>query len=74
MTRHPTDFLSLLAGLAFVIIGALALTDGLAWDVDASWIVAIALVVVGVGAIVGARRPGADDASTETIDPDDHAD
>ncbi|MDQ1434635.1 MAG: hypothetical protein QOF59_1451 [Actinomycetota bacterium] len=63
MERHPTDFVELLSGLAFLAAGggfiAHQTTDR---SFDAAWIAAIALVTIGCAFLVVTlvRRPRAE--------------
>ena len=52
MRRHPTDFISLLAGAVFVALGGLFTLDQLgATTFDVRWIPAILLLALGAGGI-----------------------
>jgi hypothetical protein len=60
MERHPTDFVELLFGLAFVAAGgAFILHQATDRSFDAAWVTAIALVTIGGAflAVTLLRRP-----------------
>ena len=60
MERHPTDFVELLFGLAFLATGAgFIVHQATNRDFDPSWIAAIALVTVGCAflAVTVLHRP-----------------
>lgn len=63
MRKHPIDLTSLLAGLVFVGLAAVYLLAAASGnEVDASWVLPIALVALGLAGLVGGvsravRRP-----------------
>ncbi|MFC4563088.1 hypothetical protein ACFO4E_14580 [Nocardiopsis mangrovi] len=62
MSRHETDWGSLIAGLLFIVLGAAFVISGTTdWGFDAVWIVpvlAIGLGIAGVArALAGSRGP-----------------
>ena len=66
MQRHPTDFVELLFGLAFLATGAgFIVRQTTDRTFDPAWIAAIALVTVGAAflALTLAHRPRSDDAA-----------
>jgi hypothetical protein len=53
MTKHPTDLLALLFGLAFSIAGGIVIvTQATSVDVSPQWGAAVGLIVLGVVALV----------------------
>jgi hypothetical protein len=69
MTKHSTDLLALLFGLAFAIAGAIVLvTQATNFDVSPQWGAAVGLIVLGVVAlaatVVRAGTDGFDRAPT----------
>jgi uncharacterized membrane protein HdeD (DUF308 family) len=53
MTKHPTDLLALLFGLAFTIAGVIVVvTQATDVDVSPQWGAAVGLIVLGVVALV----------------------
>jgi hypothetical protein len=83
--RHETDFVSLVAGLLFLVVAAVHITArGTDTDLNLRWMVPAVLVLLGVlgllGAIRSPRRGAATPASPaavaepgETADVDDTA-
>jgi hypothetical protein len=76
MERHPTDFVELLFGLAFLAAGgAFIVHQTTDRSFDAAWIAAIALVTVGAAflAVTLVRRPRAEvpEETVEEIPPDE---
>jgi uncharacterized membrane protein HdeD (DUF308 family) len=63
MTKHPTDLLALLFGLAFTIAGVIVVvTQATDVDVSPQWGAAVGLIVLGVVALVATvvrAAPGA---------------
>jgi uncharacterized membrane protein HdeD (DUF308 family) len=63
MTKHPTDLLALLFGLAFTIAGVIVVvTQSTNVDVSPQWGAAVGLIVLGVVALVATvvrAAPGA---------------
>jgi hypothetical protein len=54
MTRHPLDAVSLVAGLVFAGVAAVYLIAAhSALDVDARWVLPLALIGLGLGGVVG---------------------
>jgi hypothetical protein len=71
MERHPTDFLELLFGLAFLATGAgFIVRETTDRTFDPAWIAAIALVTIGAAflALTLVHRPRAD-AVAEVDEP-----
>jgi len=71
MKRHPTDFVELLFGLAFLAAGAgfiVRQTTDRAFD--ATWVAAIALVTIGCAflAVTLLHRPRRDPADPPSLD------
>ena len=66
--RHPTDFVSLIAGVAFVLVAIAAATNLLvAMDLRLfSWLLPAVLILIGLGVLGSALRGGtpADDATS----------
>jgi len=66
MSRHPTDYLSLIFGTIFAAVGLVLLagTDG---ALSLSWIAPLAAIALGGLLIVAARssHPAADDATPD---------
>lgn len=72
MKRHPTDYVELLFGLAFLATGAgFIVRQTTSRDFDPSWIAAIALVAVGCAflavTLVNRPRAGAGEAPLEPV-------
>jgi 4-amino-4-deoxy-L-arabinose transferase-like glycosyltransferase len=72
MERHPTDYVELLFGLAFLATGAgFIVRQTTNRDFDPSWIAAIALVAVGCAflavTVVNRPRAGAGEAPLERV-------
>jgi hypothetical protein len=70
MERHPTDFVELLFGLAFLAAGgAFIVHQTTDRSFDAAWIAAIALVTVGAAflAVTLVRRPRTEPAGERTV-------
>ncbi len=83
MTKHPTDLLALLFGLAFTIAGAIVVvTQATSFDVSPQWGAAVGLIVLGVVALAAtvaragrdgiARVPG--DEPVAPLSPEDPTD
>lgn len=79
MNRHPTDVLSLLAGLLFLSVAVAAWTDTLTWRaLDAERLWPVVLIGAGLALLAGATREGRrrgggarpDDAGWEPADED----
>jgi hypothetical protein len=72
--KHPLDLTSLLAGLVFVALAAVYLLAAATGNhVDASWVLPLALVALGLAGLAGGitravRRPAPAPATTETIE------
>jgi cytochrome c-type biogenesis protein CcmH/NrfF len=68
MQRHSTDPISLVAGIAFAVIGALLLADRLDVLAQARWVVPLLLIVIAISILVSVspRRPGHADAGADT--------
>ena len=62
MTKHPTDLLALLFGLAFTIAGGIVIvTQATNFDVSPQWGAAVGLIVLGVVALAATvARAGSD--------------
>jgi hypothetical protein len=57
MKQHPTDLISLIAGLLFVVLGVMfALNQTGAITIDVTWIPAIVLVGLGLAGIASGLR------------------
>jgi hypothetical protein len=75
MNRHPTDFVELIFGLAFLATGGGYLVHEISdRSFDAAWVAAIALVTIGCAflAVTVLRRPrrdAADEPSLEGPEP-----
>lgn len=70
MKRHPTDLLSLVPGLLFVAIAAVALAGGLTVDLlSADWVWPSVLIALGVLVLASAGLGGRD--GTASVDEDD---
>ena len=54
MTRHPADMLSLLAGLAVLVVGLVLLSGG-AGDLPMEWVGPGAAIGLGVLVLIAAR-------------------
>ncbi len=68
MKRHPTDLISLVAGLLFTTLGVMfALARAGAVTIDVTWIPAIVLVGLGLAGIASGIR-----ASFDTRIPKSH--
>ena len=69
MKRHTFDSVSFLFGLVFGGVAAVYLAaPSLEWDVAGPWLFPVALMVLGLAAIVGAvggLRPRRDDAASD---------
>ncbi|HUI49694.1 MAG TPA: hypothetical protein VL119_13435 [Acidimicrobiia bacterium] len=74
MDRHPTDFVELLFGLAFLATGAGFLVHQLTdRTFDAAWIAAIALVTIGCAFLAATllhhpRARADEDAEADPVD------
>jgi cytochrome c-type biogenesis protein CcmH/NrfF len=70
MQRHPTDPISLVAGVAFAVIGALLLADRLDLLAQARWVAPLLLIVIAIVILVSVspRRRGHADTSADTPD------
>ena len=57
MTRHPIDWISLVAGLVFAVVAVSHLV-GAATDstVELGWLVPVALIALGVAGLAGTLR------------------
>ncbi|MEO8898183.1 MAG: hypothetical protein ABI352_01730 [Candidatus Dormibacter sp.] len=63
MQRHPTDPISLVAGIVFAVIGALLLADRLDVVAHARWVAPLLLIVIAIVMLVSVsprHRGGAD--------------
>ncbi len=74
MERHPTDFVELLFGLAFLATGGgfvVHQTTDRAFD--AAWVAAIALVTIGCAflAVTLLHRPRRDEVGAPSVDEPD---
>ncbi|MCW2778471.1 MAG: hypothetical protein JWN17_2196 [Frankiales bacterium] len=59
MSRHERDAVSLMGGLVLVLVAAGVLLDSLpGLQVDAGWVLPVALVVVGVAGLLASLRRG----------------
>jgi hypothetical protein len=73
MTRHPLDAVSLVAGLVFTAVAAAYLIAAhSAVDIDARWVLPLALIGLGLGGVVGSintasrqRREAAVETATD---------
>ncbi|MEO8329205.1 MAG: hypothetical protein ABI586_04280 [Candidatus Nanopelagicales bacterium] len=77
MTRHPIDAVSLVAGLVFAAVAVLyVIAEHSTVDIDARWVLPLALIGLGIGGVVGAvstatrQRNAASRAVTE-LDTDE---
>jgi cytochrome c-type biogenesis protein CcmH/NrfF len=70
MQRHPTDPISLVAGVAFAVIGALLLADRLDVLAQARWVLPLLLIVIAIVMLVSVspRRGGHADTSADRSD------
>jgi cytochrome c-type biogenesis protein CcmH/NrfF len=68
MQRHPTDPISLVAGVAFAVIGALLLADRLDVLAQARWVVPLLLIVIAIVILVSVspRRRGHADTGADS--------
>ena len=83
MRKHPIDLTSLLAGLVFVALASVYLLAAATGNhVDASWVLPIALVALGLAGLAGgltravhrpspATAPTSGDEPTEPVDESD---
>jgi hypothetical protein len=81
VSRHDADLTSLIAGLVFVAIGVAYLLNAMdVVEVDAKWVVPLALVGLGLAGLAGSltrvsrdrRDRGSEPAPEPEDDPDDH--
>jgi cytochrome c-type biogenesis protein CcmH/NrfF len=70
MQRHPTDPVSLVAGVVFAVAGVLLLADRLDILAQARWVLPLLLIVIAVVLLVSVtpRRRGEADAGADTAD------
>lgn len=69
MTRHETDWGSLIAGLLFVILGLTFATTGRGdWGIDAIWLLPVVAIGLGIAGVVRALTSARRDR------PDQHGD
>ncbi len=76
MTRHPLDAVSLVAGLVFAgVAAAYLIAAHSALDVDARWVLPLALIGLGLGGVVGSintasrqRRALSDEPTTDDVE------
>ena len=77
MQRHPTDFVELLFGLAFLATGGGFIVQQTTYRTfDAAWIAALALVTIGCAFLAATllhrpRRDAVDEPSIDALDPSD---
>ena len=65
MKRHNFDPLSFVFGVILILIAAAAVWDqSLRWDLNA-WVVPAAVLVLGIGLLASALRPGSRDVSAD---------
>ena len=77
MTRHPLDAVSLVAGLVFTAVAtAYLIAAHSSTDIDARWVLPLALIGLGIGGVVGSittasrqRRELAAEPSTDDAEP-----
>ncbi len=70
MKRHPTDVISLVAGLLFATLGVMFGFDELgSVHVDVTWIPAIVLLGLGLGGIASGIHHATDASFGGHIDP-----
>ena len=71
MNRHPTDFVELIFGLAFLATGGGYLVHEISdRSFDAAWVAAIALVTIGCAflAVTVLHRPRRDEADEPSLE------
>lgn len=56
MARHPVDAASLIAGLAFVVIGVVSLVGDLSFGDQANLVWPVLLGALGLGLVLSSRR------------------
>ena len=67
MTRHPTDFLSLTFGLAFVAFGLVLLSGGTG-ALSLEWVGPMAAIAIGGLLVLAARQVRATDDEADPTD------
>jgi uncharacterized membrane protein YfcA len=70
MQRHPTDPISLVAGIVFAVVGALLLADRLPVVTQARWVAPLLLIVIAIAMLlsVSPRRRGKADGNADSPD------
>jgi hypothetical protein len=70
MTRHPLDAVSLVAGLVFTAVAAAYLIAAhTAMDIDARWVLPLALIGLGLGGVVGSLTTASRQRREMAVDP-----
>ncbi len=64
MQRHPTDLISLVAGVTFAVAGVLLLADRLDVIAQARWVLPLLLIVIAVVLLVSVTPHRHDERDT----------
>ena len=70
MRKHALDWFSLFAGLVFVVVAVVHLVAAnTTHDTDVRWVFPVAMVLVGLGSLIGLVRRGAAGAGPAPAGP-----